>query len=534
MKYLYLFVSLFLALTIHAQTSVQKSAIFEAEDAGFSPKILHEDADFIYGANVAHNLIRVVVYNKSDLSLSQKFDVKVRLVSKVKYALMELAWFNGKITAFIKEDRTSGATRVGVKAYPIDLKLRKLEKPIALYSKPYETFSDRGRLKVDCLGDKVVIQNATYNQDRDHTDKVLAVYDQNLKELLLYKYQMKLELEDLYSIPAFDNEGNVYLQNNRKLIILPKGNTKQAKELPLPLVEEERLIPFSYQLANTPDGRIALTAFYQSEDEDEDIYANLDEISEYYEDVATEGLLYYVFDPASQAFMVQRRHKFEQSFVDRFLESGDIGELPRIPQVFTNIKLHFDEVGACYLLGERLIYRPFYSNDLMTLGEQMGETFEMEDLIILKLKANGDMDWQEYVPKMQRYTWTDGNALVTATATERELSQKPLGEYDYFSFYARFGADGLELIYNDYPENEQGRVSYEDVEIYYDSDEGGPVYICFDNETGTAKERSYWEDLVIEDDLYFKTQNMFYSELENAYYGFLSLDMEYQLIRFKP
>ncbi len=534
MKYLFCCLSLILSISIQAQTEVNSSKVFEAEDDGFSPKIIHEDETKIYSANVAHNLIRVLVYNKSDLTVSQQFDVKVRLVNKVKYALLDLTWFNGKITAFIQEDRTSGATRFGVNAYPIDLQRKRLGKPIPLYSKPYEKFSERGRIKVDCIDDKVIIQNATYNQDKDHTDKVLAVYDQNFKELFVYNYQMKLELEDLYTVPAFDKEGNVYLQNNRQLVIIPKGDPNQAKEIPLPMVKEERLIPFSYQLASMPDGRIALTAFYQQEDEDEDIYADLERISEFYEDIATEGLLYYVFDPATQAFMVQRRHKFEQTFVDRFLESSDIGELPRIPQVFTNIKLNFNEAGACYLLGERLIYRPIYSTDLMTLGEQMGETFEMEDLIILKLKANGDMDWQEYVPKMQRYMWSDGNSLVTATSTERELSQKPLGEYDYFSFYARFGEDGLDLIYNDYPENEQGRVSYEDVEVYKDPDEGGPVFLQFDNNTGAVKRREYWEELVIENDLYFKTQNMFYSEMEKVYYGFLSLDDEYQLIRFKP
>lgn len=532
MKYQYLFASLFLALTIHAQTTVQKSAIFEAEDAGFSPKILHEDANFIYGANVAHNLIRVMVYNKADLTEESRFDVEVRLADYTDYALLNLVWFNGKITAFIKEDNSS-ATWIGVKAFPVNIETRKLENPVMLYKKKYDRLGERGLFRVECINDKVVVQNATYNEDRDHTEKVLAIYSSDFKELSVYEYAMKLELEDLYTAPAFDKEGNVYFQNNRQLIILPKGDAKMAKEIPLPMIKEDRLISFSYQLASLPNGQIALSAFYQKEDRDEYVYADLNRVSESYEEVATEGLLYYIYDPASQSFVVQRKHKFEQSYVDRFLEDSDIGELPRIPQVFTNIQLHYNEAGDGYLLGERLKYLPIYSTDLMTLGEQIGETFEMEDIILLKLKPNGDLQWKEYVPKIQRYTWVQGG-LMAVTSTERELSQKPLGEYDYYSFYARFSDDGLSLIYNDYPENEMGLVSYEDAEVYEDSDEGGPVYIFFDHHTGAAKERAYWEDLVIEDDLYFKTQNMYYSELEKVYYGVLSLDGEYQLIRFEP
>ncbi|MCR9154805.1 MAG: hypothetical protein NXI09_11895 [Bacteroidetes bacterium] len=526
-------------INLQAQSTVQKSSVFETEYAGFSPKLLHEKAGKIYGANVAHNLIRVVVYNKANLSEESQFDVEIGLADLTQYALLDLIWFNGRITAIIKEDNAS-ATWLGVKALPINIETRKLEKPIMLYRKKYDKRSERGQFKVDFSKERLVLQNASYSIDRGITEKLWTIYDADLKKLMSYEYQVQGKEEDLYSSVVFDQEGNLYFQNDDQLFIHPMDETKPVKKIALPMIKEEELIAFSFQVAAMPNGQIAICAFYQSEDSIQEANSNFGGIEVPFDDFTTEGILYYVFDPSSQGFVVQRKHKFEQDYVDRFLEDDAIGKQSRIPQVFTNIKLYFDEIGACYLLGERLVQRPMfdfgviYSTNTTDVSKQTGETFELEDLILLKLDVRGDIAWQEYVPKMQRYIWRDLKGIETILDSDRALTQRPLGEYDYFSFYARLGEEGIELFYNDDEKNKQGRVSYEDVKLYRYPDQGGPVYLLFDKESGAAKTRAFWEDLVAEDDLFFKTQNLFYSELEKSYYGILSRKEDFQLIRFRP
>ncbi|WP_421754576.1 hypothetical protein [Croceimicrobium sp.] len=520
------------ALYLSAQSQITKSQIFKTEDSGFAPKILHEDETKFYCANVTHDMIRVVIFDKKSLNKESQFDVNIRQRTGVEYGLLNLAWIDGKIMAFIREDNSSRNVLM-VMAYPINVETRRLEKAVQLTARKYEYRSDRGVDKLSLIGDRIVVQSAAYNGDLDKTEKRLNVFDHQLQELCAYDYQMQLELEELNTDVAFDKDGNIYLQNNRELLVLEKANAYQAKSYPLPMVEKEQLIPFSYQLANNPKGEVVLTAFYQRADEDEDLYPELERISEVYEEIATEGLLYYVFDPASQSFSLQRRHKFEQSFVDKFLESGDAGEEPFIPQVFTKIVLHFDAAGNCYLIGERLIYRPFYSTSLATMGTLMGEQFDLEDLILLKISPSGDIDWKNNIAKMHSYMW-QRNDLIAMTSSDQELSIQPMGEFDFFSFYSRLSDGKLEIIYNDIPENEIGQVSYEDVEVFDEFDDGFPNYLVFNPGNGQEEKLEIWEDMILENDLYFKTQSIYYSEKEQSYFGFLGEEGEYQLIKFAP
>ncbi len=532
MRYFAAFLLCLLFLQLEAQNFLEKSQVFETEDNGFSPKFLHEDESKLYTANVSHDMLRVIVYNKKELKPEVQFDLDIPVKDEVENRLLHLAWFKGQIVAFIQEDQTSKEL-FSVFAYPVDLEKRQIGQSVQLFSHHYDSRSERGNIKLEHRNDKLIIQHAAYLSSRDLTEMSFGLYDLDLQEICLYKYTQKLELEEIYSTVAIDNQNNAFLVNDRQLIWLPEAKIEQVQSFDLPLIEEESLIPFHDQIGINPNGKIIITSYYQDADPRDGFYSELPRISEIYDDLQTQGILYYEFDPATSTFTSQSKNDFEQDYVDRFLEENDQGETDLIPQRFTEQRYFFDDNGDCYLIAEKLVRRPFYSTYLTSLGELVGEYFYLEDLMLVKFDQSGKTTWKSYVPKMQAYTWRQ-SGLMAITATDKELSIQPMGEFDYYSFYARLGDEGLELFYNDSEDNEAGLVSYEEVEVYEDANEIGPVFHRYNLEEGAIVRRELWSELVLEDELYFKTKNIFYSELEGLYYGVLSLDDEFQIIRFRP
>ncbi|NQX90781.1 MAG: hypothetical protein HRT74_01310, partial [Flavobacteriales bacterium] len=251
---------------------------------------------------------------------------------------------------------------------------------------------------------------------------------------LLWEKSLKLPYEEeIYELAEYsiDNRGKVYMlsglgnvvQNSqrielrsreaRSILIIYDPVVNKLKEFDVGL-KDKYIMSMSLEFAGNGDPVIA--GFY-SKDQFNSIG----------------GTFYFRIDGAKKVLKSGGLHPFEEDFLSQFMSSRRAERASELDR-FQLQKMHVNDDGSCYLVGEQHYVNERITTDLGNGRQRITYDYIYNDLIAMRLDSAGQQMWQVRIPK-QQVSVDDG------------------GPYSSFAFAVE--QDTVHIWFNDHPDNAQ-------------------------------------------------------------------------------
>ena len=517
-----------LSTFIYAQ-KVDYGRPFEIESRGFGPDVRFEDDRQIYAINYYSPDILIKIYDKKKLNLKKDFFVEIPELSKVRESIERIGFVGDKLVLFMELDYYKDDMFKPV-AYIIDPEKGRIEDQMLIMEKPYDRSREKGyyQVKISENRKNVVVNTATYYDDRNVTEQTLLLLDENLKEVTRREFSEIGEDLEVSTRTLIDNEGTIYYLHDNELVMLDPFNEFEEWREKLPLQDlAVNGVLKRVRLATQPGGNLIITGFYETTDAEDQDDANKSRQDRREGDKQIEGVKCFIFDPLNQEFVAEKLTLFDQDFLDIFRDDDDKHDRHdgEINQDFNDIRLHFDEAGNTYLIGQPYwVHRSYDQN-----GNVTAEYFNMEELIVLAFDTDAELIWKDRIPKYQTYYWSGFFGFVNGSHGTT-FFVKPDGIIDFFDFKS-FITDGkLVLVYNDMLINRAGKDQNQELEVYKKVKKGNPVVQEIDLKTGRRDGKVVPK--LAKEKMYLKPNLIYYSEMDQKFYYFLAYKKMMQLCTF--
>lgn len=351
-------------------------------------------------------IFKLEQYNKSSLQLEREKEVNIPKVNGQQTFLEELIFINDRFYLFTSQVGESDAVKM---AYGTEI------------SKDGEAIGETVRLDLFELGRKrnqidvdvklssdsssfLVYHNRPFSKQSDEIFSFrIFDFDFNLlyqKELSLpYKHQA-YEISDY----LFDGSSNIYMLS---------GMTPQKSESRVTRIgpENKRYVLLNYDFESntlkeydvsvknkwinsvtfgvTPKGDLAIGGFYSNDFR-----------------FSISGTFYFLLDGASKAVKAQGLMPFSSDFLRKFGNSRD-RDNQRLEDYFFDHFLLFEN-GEAILIAEQYYVSEMIRTDPATGYQTINYVYNYNDIIIVKINANGSIAWNVKVPKYQATTNDNG------------------------------------------------------------------------------------------------------------------------------
>jgi hypothetical protein len=172
------------------------------------------------------------------------------------------------------------------------------------------------------------------------------------------------------------------------------------------------------------------------------------------EQVELAGCFYTAVNLESKTISVQKLTRFDDKFKEQFRseEQTDKQEELWIESLFHDITVLKKSDGGAVLVAEYQESNWNFSSYDPNFSKESSRTF-YGDLIAVNFSPQGDILWANRILKNQLY-WSKSTGMITNSSTGVSALKSPDdGIIDHFSYLPVLANGGLELLFNDNPEN---------------------------------------------------------------------------------
>lgn len=503
---------------------------FETEYQGYEPTILFEDERYLYGVDYNSPDILLQIFDKKKKSSKKRHIIPIPELKKVREKIIRFGFVGNKLVLFMEMDFYRD-DRTKLYAYIIDAERGKIDDVITLVDKPYDRSSEKGYFQVKISRDtkSVVVNTATYYNDRDITDQLIMLLDENLESVEQREFNIRGKKIEVSTRTLIDNEGTIYFLAGDELVMLDPFNDFEewrekipAQDLAVNGVLKRLALNFR------PDGNLVLTGFYETTDKEDQPDANLPRRDRKEGDTQIEGIKCLIFDPLNQEFISEKLTLFDQDFIDDFRFDDDKHDKHdgEINQDFSDIRFHFDNDGNSYLIAQPFFIQRTYDQN----GSLTAEYYNYLELMVLGFDQDGGMLWGERVPLRQQYYWSGFLGFVFGSHGTTFITQPDAinGFFDYTSFIK---GGQIIIAYNDMLLNRAGKNQDQELETYRKIKKGNPVVQEINLATGERKGSVLVK--MAKPKMFLKPGLMHYSAMDDTFYYFLVYKKMMQLNSLK-
>lgn len=520
MKISLFLMSLLISSSIKAQVSQEPkfSALYEAEEGPFSPRIILETESSLYFTyfNGPKDLY-VGAFNKADMTLHYQQSLPL-LDIRAKELIIDWRVNGTSLNYFVLYDILRDNQYV-VQAHSFDLLNQKDLGSKEMYRRDYKNSMSKGMIDAYLGNDlsKILLKD----QKRDLVEKTLS------ETLLVFNDAFELEKSiELYKgngvpklaflKPHIDEENNLYFITANSLVFLDafKNFERYEEKLPLSSIPVgSTVFPISSQIK--PGENPIFILGYKANLNRLNYFDFGSVIREQKSNKEREGLIYAEFDPLNQSWA---------KFILNGKPEGSInmGYYPFVRGSISQTQFYNylpDDFGAGNdydnLSAETGTFYAAFSLVLRNQGTTSKEISHFHfDNIVTSFSKEGQLNWVQNVTYLA------------------ELD-KPVDEIfkidDYFDFKLLEDKESIYLLMNDMPENKGIDIDdYDELEPVQDYDDIVPVLIRFNKVSGAAERISAIN--LSEEDLFLNVSSLHKSSTEaGTYYYFISNDDEFKL-----
>ncbi len=521
MRFLTLFTVLSLLTTTKTQAqNVEYGQVWKADFHGYSPKILHENDNYLYSCEYFGDKLYLEVFDKQKLQSDKKHIIEMPEWEKTSVELMVYSFIGDQLVLFLDLNKRRENKSVLLAVF-IDEDQGNIKDQIEISSYDYSRTSHNIYYSIDLAPDRnsFVLNTIVYDEDKENTVQTIVKFNSDFEEEHRREFFFNGDKIEVSTNSLIDNDGTLYFIRGNTLVSMDPFNEFEEYSEVIPtddLAVNGSLVNWALDI--NPKGDLVLTALYQTTDTEDQRDANKRRSDRKEGDTQIEGAKYFEYDPLNQEFVASKLTLFDQDFIDIFRSDDDkedqhVGE---INQDFSHVKLLFDDNNNAYMIGQarRDVY--IYNQN----GGVSSYQAYYDELMILAFSEDGSIKWQERIPIRGLYFWSQGLFYTWASSEGMTFFSFPFKSQYYYGYSATIVDEELQIIYNDDPVNRAGKMQDQELDKLKRLKNSQPVVQRLNVATG--ERIGYIENKLTKPELYIKPRLVYYSEMDKKYYYFIT------------